>query len=307
MSSDYVQLLLEESHLAAHVFAALLEHRGLADRGQHHQQDDGAETAADAVEERQAEYLHFAALAHQGQSFAGMSSVPSVTRERCQNGARPAGRPPWATARSRSARARGAATPPSSKRRNPLAGIHVAPHPRGLALGRQAVGDQHDLVGLRAQSPRGRKCVVEAGAVGGRASRAPASRARALPRRAREQPPARAAAPGVESQDLVAAAGGYLRHEPVEIATLGAIWRRPLVRVVLVAQPDDRHQILVQHAGGDARAGSGCAYTRGEPGDVAGARRPFAAPAASGARSRLRPRADGCPPPASGCRLELSM
>src|SRR2546430_356286 len=60
------------------------EHRGLADRGQHHQQDHGAETAADRVQEREGEDFEAAAPAHYGQSFEGMSRVPSVTCERCQ-------------------------------------------------------------------------------------------------------------------------------------------------------------------------------------------------------------------------------
>src|SRR5205823_3017642 len=62
----------------------LLERRGLPDLGQHQQEDHGAETAADRVQEREGEYLEAAAPAHYGQSFDGMSSAPSVTRERCQ-------------------------------------------------------------------------------------------------------------------------------------------------------------------------------------------------------------------------------
>src|SRR5207249_4297395 len=82
LPADYVQLLLEEPHLAAQVLAALLEHRGLADRGQHQQEDHGAEAAADRVQEREGEYLEAAAPAHYGQSFDGMSSVPPVTQLR---------------------------------------------------------------------------------------------------------------------------------------------------------------------------------------------------------------------------------
>src|SRR5207248_9320148 len=84
LPADYVQLLLEESYLAAQVLAALLERRGLPDLGQHQQEDHGAETAADRVQEREREYFEAAAPAHYGQSLDGMSSAPSVTRERCQ-------------------------------------------------------------------------------------------------------------------------------------------------------------------------------------------------------------------------------
>src|SRR5438045_7052885 len=55
LPADYVQLLLEESYLAAQVLAALLERRGLPDLGQHQQEDHAAETAAERVQEREGE------------------------------------------------------------------------------------------------------------------------------------------------------------------------------------------------------------------------------------------------------------
>src|SRR5207248_3993315 len=40
LPADYVQLLLEESYLAAQVLAALLERRGLPDLGQHQRSEE---------------------------------------------------------------------------------------------------------------------------------------------------------------------------------------------------------------------------------------------------------------------------
>src|SRR5207244_4733059 len=86
LPADYVQLLLEESYLAAQVLAALLERRGLPDLGQHQQEDHGAETAADRVQEREGEYFEAAAPAHYGQSFDGLSRAPRVTHGRGATG-----------------------------------------------------------------------------------------------------------------------------------------------------------------------------------------------------------------------------
>src|SRR5256884_4156087 len=74
----------------------------------------------------------------------------------------------------------------------------------------------------------------------------------------------------VESQDQVAAGGGYLRHEPVDdrhrAAPLGG---GALVRVVVVAQPEDGDQILVQHAGGDIEQDQDVPAPQDETVDVA--------------------------------------
>ncbi len=83
--ADQLQLHLQRADLSLEVRLALLELDRLTDFREHQQQDDGSEAAADAVQEREAEYLDVTAAAHYGQSFDGIMSVPSVSRERCQN------------------------------------------------------------------------------------------------------------------------------------------------------------------------------------------------------------------------------
>ncbi len=83
-ATNLVQLHCQRPHLTIEIDAALLELEGLPDLGQHQQQDDRPETAADAVEKGEAEDLDLAPPPHQGQSFDGISKVPSVSRDRCQ-------------------------------------------------------------------------------------------------------------------------------------------------------------------------------------------------------------------------------
>ena len=71
--------------LLLEVLLRLLELDRLAELVQHQQQDDRAEAAADAVEERHAEGLGVAARAPlHGQSFAGLRKPPPVARARRQ-------------------------------------------------------------------------------------------------------------------------------------------------------------------------------------------------------------------------------
>ena len=63
LAAQLEQLALQRVDLALEILFAALDDDGLADVGEHQQQDDGAEAAADAVEERQREDFEFAAFA----------------------------------------------------------------------------------------------------------------------------------------------------------------------------------------------------------------------------------------------------
>ena len=85
-AANVEDLFLVFHDLRVEVLLRLLELDRLAELVQHEQQDDRAEAAADAVEERHAESLGVAARAalHDGQSFAGLRKPPPVERARRQ-------------------------------------------------------------------------------------------------------------------------------------------------------------------------------------------------------------------------------
>ena len=62
-AAQFEQLTLQVENLLLEILFAALDDDGLTDVGEHQQQDDGAETAADAVEERQREDFELAAFA----------------------------------------------------------------------------------------------------------------------------------------------------------------------------------------------------------------------------------------------------
>ena len=62
------------------VHRGFLQQYRLDGLGDHQQQDDGTEATADDVEERNAELLNFAPVAHQGQSREGDMKLPPVVR-----------------------------------------------------------------------------------------------------------------------------------------------------------------------------------------------------------------------------------
>ncbi len=84
-AADFVQLRFELLQLTAQPRATFLDLNRLAVFREHEQQDDRAEAAADAVEERQAEDLDRATRELHGQSFEGISNVPRVARVSIQN------------------------------------------------------------------------------------------------------------------------------------------------------------------------------------------------------------------------------
>src|SRR5262249_27007551 len=84
LAAYVLQLRVELLNLPVQVLAAFFDLDRLAVLRQHEQQDDRAETAANAVEEREAEHLDGATAQLHGQSFDGMSSVPCVKRESAQ-------------------------------------------------------------------------------------------------------------------------------------------------------------------------------------------------------------------------------
>ena len=68
------QLPLQVVDLPLEILFAALDDDGLTDVGEHQQQDDGAEAAADAVEERQREDFEFATFAERHASVSLMAS-----------------------------------------------------------------------------------------------------------------------------------------------------------------------------------------------------------------------------------------
>src|SRR5262249_26100505 len=94
--------------------------------GEHEQQDDRAEAAADAVEERQAEDLDLAALQLHGQSFEGMSRMPSVRRASCQKRCA-AGRSPFmgSSTMSTGTDSGNSPTASSNRRARPFASMYL--------------------------------------------------------------------------------------------------------------------------------------------------------------------------------------
>ncbi len=85
-ASDLLEFLLQLDHPSLEFLAGLLEYDRLSDLGQHQQQDDRAEAAADRVQEGQAERLDVAATEPglHGQSRAGLRKIPPVRRVSAQ-------------------------------------------------------------------------------------------------------------------------------------------------------------------------------------------------------------------------------
>ena len=86
LAADLEQLLLQLGDDLAQILLDLLEEHRLRRLREHEQQDDRAEAAADAVEDRQAEHVEIALLAlPHGQSLAGQKYDPRVLSASRQN------------------------------------------------------------------------------------------------------------------------------------------------------------------------------------------------------------------------------
>ncbi len=84
LAADFVELRFQQLQLAAQPRPAFFDLDRLTVFREHEQQNDRAEAATDAVEERQAEDLDGATRELHGQSFEGISNVPRVARVSCQ-------------------------------------------------------------------------------------------------------------------------------------------------------------------------------------------------------------------------------
>ena len=205
--------------------ARLLERRGLAHLGEHEQQDDRAEAAADAVEKRQAEDLERAAA--RAASWPVRSTASSASRGSRMRASRrrsiAIGSPSIGNSTMLTGTPRGSSSSARVEQRSRSRPETVL-RPGGGALGRQAVREQDDVVGRRVHRLRRGEGVVQAGA----ARRAPSGAASRSPCRARRRPSRRSHTPCVPGDDRP---GRRVEGVELELRVARQLRRQPVHRL----------------------------------------------------------------------------